>query len=244
VAAPSARRSLCLRAARGRWATFARPPSACSSPFLLRRLVASTGGLTASRLVRSTSPAEPVSRLLTVSYHSLTSSTWDADPALIGSDDVNADSAPLRTSQYEAPAPQPLFPHPLAGMKKILEAGSFFFADGGSWDLSSRVEERLRRAGEGDAGVSLEETGEQACDEDRRFVWNQFLLSGLRDFAAELEDDERAELDAWGVIVRLGQRVAAFEVSMLMPIGDRRSCLSSKASCRRQRSRCPTSRRA
>lgn len=87
-------------------------------------------------------------------------------------------------------------------MKKILEAGSFFFADGGSWDLSSRVEERLRRGGEGDAGVSLEETGEQACDEDRRFVWNQFLLSGLREFAAELEDDERTELEAWGIIVR------------------------------------------
>lgn len=141
-----------------------------------------------------------MSRLLTISYHSLTTSTWDADPALNGSDDFNGDAQ--RTSQYEAPAQPPLFSHPLAGMKKILEAGSFFFADGGSWDLSSRVEERLRRGGEGDAGVSLEETGEQACDEDRRFVWNQFLLSGLREFAAELEDDERTELEAWGIIVR------------------------------------------
>lgn len=144
-----------------------------------------------------------MSKLLTVSFHSLTSSTWDADPSLVDGEDFVSDSATLRSFQYDAASQAAaLFPHPLAGMKKILEAGSFFYADKGSWDLSSRVEERVRRGGEGEAGVSLEEAGEQAANEDSRFVWNAYLLGGLRDFRNELEDDERAELDAWGVIVR------------------------------------------
>lgn len=198
-----------------------------------------------SLLIRSTSPPEPVSKLLSVSYHSLTSSTWDADPTLASQDDFESDSAAIRSFQYYDQASQAtaLFPHPLAGMKKILEAGSFFFADRGSWDLSSRLEERLRRGGQGDAGVSLEETGEQAFDEDKRFVWNQYILEGLRDFRDKLEEEDRDELDDWGVIVRSLPLATHVDLSAEPPICDSHRFRSSKVSCRRQRSLFHTSKR-
>lgn len=108
-----------------------------------------------------------------------------------------------------------MFEHPLSGMKKILDGGSFYFADPGSdWDVSSRLEERVRRERgepssviEETAGVSQESlekdsVGKRIVKEDRRFVWNDFLLGGLREFRAGLEsDEEREEFDRCGFLV-------------------------------------------
>lgn len=101
-------------------------------------------------------------------------------------------------------------------MKKILDFGSFYFADPGSdWDVSSRVEERVRRD-KGEPGSFAEETGggmrtegktpqdelSRNWKEDRRFVWNEYLLSSLREFREGLNDeDEREEFDSCGFLV-------------------------------------------
>jgi len=101
-------------------------------------------------------------------------------------------------------------------MKKILDTGSFYFADPGSeWDVSSRLDERVRR--ERGESASLVETmgagagGKQEdregmlgknWKEDRRFVWNEFLLGGLREFREGIEsEEEREEFDRCGFLV-------------------------------------------
>lgn len=157
----------------------------------------------------STSPLEPVSRLLAVSIHSLSSTTWDAyDPSAAAQSSADPSNSELirEFQYYDSPAPTapPIYDHPLAGMKKILEAGSFYFAgqdgEGGDvWDISSRLEERLRRdTGE---GVSQAEAGQAAASEDRRFVWNAYLLKGMRKFREGLEPTERDEFETDGYIV-------------------------------------------
>lgn len=151
----------------------------------------------------------------TISFHSLSSSTWDTDSAVAEYNSPDqpynpSDAEAFRTSQYRDyanpanPPATPLFEHPLSGLKKILGAGSFFFADPGTWDVSSRLEERVRRAaGE---SISTEEAGDKGRGaSDERFVWNSFLLSGLHDFRDGLEageDGEADEFDQCGFLVR------------------------------------------
>lgn len=101
-------------------------------------------------------------------------------------------------------------------MKKILDNGSFYFADPGSeWDVSSRLDERVRRE-RGEPGSLVETMGGSGNEqegllgknwkEDRRFVWNEFLLGGLREFREGLEsDEEREEFDLCGFLVSLSQ---------------------------------------
>ncbi|KAL7415255.1 Endonuclease/exonuclease/phosphatase [Mrakia frigida] len=165
----------------------------------------------------STTPPEPISKVVSTSIHSLSSSTWDSsslDSSLDPS--IDSSSSSYYSTSSGSSTPLNLFEHPLSGMKKILDNGSFYFADPGSeWDVSSRLDERVRRE-RGEPGSLVETMGGSGNEqegllgknwkEDRRFVWNEFLLGGLREFREGLEsDEEREEFDLCGFLIPMIQ---------------------------------------
>jgi hypothetical protein len=132
----------------------------------------------------------------------LTSSVWD-DLTLVGdslpspSYTEQIDVASLRDMRdysYQQNSTQPpVFEHPCAALKKILSSGSFYYALGPHWDISSRLAERLSRdRGEADLGAF-----------DERFVWNEYIVRSLLDFRERLDIQERADLDRCEFIVRV-----------------------------------------
>jgi hypothetical protein len=167
---------------------------------------------------------------------SLTTSTWDTlessnlstnpyDELTSLARDLSSQSQSPSYNASPNPGPAPLYEHPLASMRKILENGSFFFASpqsaenkgraGRGWDISSRLEERLRREkGGAKGGVSVEEAegrgGDEQKGEDGRFVWNAYLLGGLRQFREGLleEGGERTSFDEAGFLIPVIQGFA------------------------------------
>lgn len=132
-------------------------------------------------------PAEATSRIQGVDFISLTSPAWD--DALGRSPDgtstpvggASSSSSSLGNVPYDNfsfdqvqqgllgagssnQSSQGLEQHPAAAMRKILSNGHFYFSSGG-YDISTRLEERIRRRAEGDETAY-----------DSRFVWNGFLV--------------------------------------------------------------------
>jgi synaptojanin len=144
---------------------------------------------------------ESVGKIHEVNFYSLTSSVWD-DPSGVGDnlpsptyDDQQVDVMSLReirdAYQQNVPPP-PVFEHPCVALKKILSSGSFYYALGKHWDISSRLAERLSRdSGVADVGAF-----------DDRFVWNEYIVRSLLDFRERLDMQEREDLDRCQFIVR------------------------------------------
>ncbi|KAI0306833.1 inositol polyphosphate phosphatase [Multifurca ochricompacta] len=143
--------------------------------------------------------AESVAKIHEVNFYCLTSSVWD-DLSLIGdslpsptyAEQVDVMSMrEMRDSYQQSSAPQPVFEHPCAALKKILASGSFYYALGPHWDISSRLAERLSRDSDAaDLGAF-----------DERFVWNEYIVRSLIDFRERLDMQEREELDRCQFIV-------------------------------------------
>jgi synaptojanin len=171
--------------------------------------------ITSSTEVGNTRPTadspEAVARIHEVNFYCLTSSVWDdltlvgdalASPSYVEQVDVMAlrdardgyqqqqNSAQTQT-QLQAAAP-PVFEHPCAALKKILSSGSFYYALGPHWDISSRLAERLSR----DRG----ETHDLGAFDDR-FVWNEYIVRSLLNFRERLDLKEREDLDRCQFIV-------------------------------------------
>jgi synaptojanin len=160
--------------------------------------------ITSATEVGNTRPSanspESVAKIHEVNFYCLTSSVWD-DLSLIGdalpspSYAEQADVMSMRDS-YQQPQPnsaQPpaVFEHPCAALKKILSSGSFYYALGPHWDISSRLAERLSRdSGTADIGAF-----------DDRFVWNEYIVRSLLDFRERLDMQEREDLDRCQFIV-------------------------------------------
>lgn len=96
-----------------------------------------------------------------------------------------------RDSYQQNSAQPPLFEHPCAALKKILSSGSFYYALGPHWDISSRLAERLSR-GEADLDAF-----------DDRFVWNEYIVRSLLDFRERLDMQEREDLDRCQFVVSI-----------------------------------------
>lgn len=142
---------------------------------------------------------ESMAKIHEVSFYCLTSSVWD-DFSLVG----DALPSPSYTEQVDVmalrdtrdsfqqnSAQPPLFEHPCTALKKILSSGSFYYALGPHWDISSRLAERLLRdRGEADLGAF-----------DDRFVWNEYIVRSLLDFRERLDMQEREDLDRCQFIV-------------------------------------------
>ena len=144
---------------------------------------------------------EYIAKIHEVNFFCLTSSVWD-DLTLVGdalpspSYTEQVDVMTLREnrdSYQQNSAQPPLFEHPCAALKKILSSGSFYYALGPHWDISSRLAERLSRdRGEADLGAF-----------DDRFVWNEYIVRSLLDFRERLDMQEREDLDRCQFIVSI-----------------------------------------
>ncbi|KAK8861609.1 hypothetical protein IAR55_002432 [Kwoniella newhampshirensis] len=156
------------------------------------------------------------SKVLAVEFHSLTSSFWDPpdlvntsiastygeydsldydDPTIAGPGPSSTSTATSSLSQ----AAQQGVENPCNGMRKYLESGGFFFAEGCNWDISSRMGEtnwvQAELNGSNDGIQHPLETF------DERFVWNKSLLAPFLTFRSALSDDMRAQLDSQSLLI-------------------------------------------
>ncbi|KAH9971347.1 inositol polyphosphate phosphatase [Lactifluus volemus] len=160
--------------------------------------------ITSATEVGNTRPSanspESVAKIHEVNFYCLTSSVWD-DLTLVGdalpspSYVEQADVMSMRDSFQQPNSAQPpavaVFEHPCAALKKILSSGSFYYALGPHWDISSRLAERLSRdSGTADLGAF-----------DDRFVWNEYIVRSLLDFRERLDMQDREDLDRCQFIV-------------------------------------------
>lgn len=171
------------------------------------------------------------SRIISVEFHSLSSSFWD-QPGLTNAprsldydyddeyDEVSATYAAAGGNATQISTAQQVgVQHPCSGMKKYLESGSFFFAQDCKWDISSRLssssnwikEQQFNSGG----GHPLE-------DFDERFVWNKSLLEPFLDFRKGLDEEMRQNLDEQAMLIPIIQGFCGS-----LPIHTGRSSLSA-----------------
>ena len=145
-------------------------------------------------LTSKNTAAEHVSRIIGVDFFSVSSSAWDEPAQGDGATTPNGNSA---TSSSQAGLDQPIsslssspgqiYEHPASAVRKILSNGHFYFS-GGGYDISTRLEERLRRRDEGDEAAY-----------DPRFVWNGFLVRGHGRLCTSYERSQPNSIRRWTV---------------------------------------------
>ena len=171
-----------------------------------------------SRTFKSGPGTEPVSRIVSVDFVSLTSSTFDADGLAGPPSSVDLDE--LRPGELD---------HPCAGVRKILTAGTFYFSPSSSarsFDLTTRLEARLARErasakGKGRGSPARERDGGDAeaegggLDVDERFLWNRYLVAPVLNFRSSLPGGMREVFDAAGfAILAIQGFVGSAEVNL------------------------------
>ena len=166
-------------------------------------------------LVSSCSPLSPLlpssslrpSRVTSVEFHSLSSSFWDS-PDIAATTysqyphDIDLDDPYVAPTSYHAgpsttqsQASAQGLENPCNGMRKYLESGGFFYAEGCKWDISTRMgESNWVQAEQGGVAHPLETF-------DERFVWNTSLLAPLLAFRSGLPEDVRQTLDEQSLII-------------------------------------------
>lgn len=126
------------------------------------------------------SPHHP-SKILYVEFHSLSNSLWDPLSVTEASSGYNSpyafepdidDPYGLGGSYTSSPASagtattsltaQQGGEHPCSGMKKYLESGGFFYAEGGKWDITKRASEGGLEGGKGRS--PLDSYDERFCE--------------------------------------------------------------------------------
>ncbi|RPD80946.1 inositol polyphosphate phosphatase [Lentinus tigrinus ALCF2SS1-7] len=142
---------------------------------------------------RPSSPTpETVVQIHDVNFYCLTSPLWD-DLALAGDPLATpsyGDTSDVYMREHGSGTTTPAPEHPCQSLRKIISAGTFYYAMEPQWDISSRLQRRLSRSEPWDA-----------ASYDDRFVWNEFIAKSLLDFRARLDAHERAELDQCQFIV-------------------------------------------
>lgn len=174
----------------------------------------------AQSLTSRYNPEEQVSRIQSVDFYSVSSTTWDdwhggaaglppsASATAGGLDDGYAldhtsvpssgTSSPIPSSSAGSSAdPSVAFAHPATAMRKILSNGHFYFSSG-NYDISTRLEERLRRR---DEDIIDQNDDDRASSYDSRFVWNSFLMDSLLDFRSNLSREEKHAFDDAAFVV-------------------------------------------
>jgi hypothetical protein len=133
-------------------------------------------------------------------FYSLNSATFDeinmaaSDMPLSPSmqDVTEGERDPYSNAYSNANIQQTAYDHPCAPLSKILSQGTFYYAALPFWDISSRLEKRLKHTS---AGKDLKTF-------DQRFIWNEHAVQSLLDFRDRLDETERDELDRCQFIVR------------------------------------------
>jgi len=177
----------------------------------------------AQSLTSRYNPEEQVSRIQSVDFYSVSSTTWDewhggaagvppsASATTGGLDDGYAlDHSSMPSSGTSTPTayssssadPAAAFAHPATAMRKILSNGHFYFSSG-NYDISTRLEERLRRRDEETTEEDADDDlgGHRSSSYDSRFVWNSFLMDSLLDFRSNLSHEEKQAFDGAAFVV-------------------------------------------
>lgn len=149
---------------------------------------------------------EPISRILSVEFVCLTSSTFDTLTSIpLDGQDSFDDAASSSSTTHNRNGTSEVLEHPCAGIRKILCNGSFYYSASGegAFDLSTRLEKRLERETAKSAGTSVAEENEDFEGEefDPRFLWNTFLISPLLKFRASLAAAARSVFDRQDFVV-------------------------------------------
>lgn len=205
--------------------------------------------VTSASNVGSIRPGEPVMRIGSVSFYCLNRALWD--------DAVSLEDLSIRSQSSEAPKaaiaqphdidqpinPQPnIYEDPCASLKKLLSTGTFYFAQEGRFDLSRRLEKRvkfkpsIRRKPPpppvpNAAAVtdplstpsmnSEEKTTASESDQmnlwnyDARFVWNSYMMDPLLEYRNRLESEDRDALDAENFFILAIQGFVGVEETLL-----------------------------
>ncbi|KWU46417.1 DNase I-like protein [Rhodotorula sp. JG-1b] len=163
--------------------------------------------------------AEPINRILSVDFFCLSSSAFDylhapiptaADAYGNGSHQSSTESFEISpstsssnlssASRAELSAPPPTaLEHPCQAIRKILANSNFYFSSGpDAFDLSTRLQARLEKAAERQAGDPGSTDG---IDHDGRFLWNTYLVGPLLSFRTSLSPDMRSIFDEQGFMV-------------------------------------------
>lgn len=165
-------------------------------------------------LVSASSPLPPLlpqsslrpSRVLSVEFHCLSSNFWDSPDLAptpgfgedLSDDDYGGPSNYHSTaSSTQSQAAQQGVENPTSGMRKYLESGGFFYAEGVKWDISTRMGEINWIQAE----KNFDSVPHPLETFDERFVWNASLLRPLLDFRAGLPARDREVLDEQSLIV-------------------------------------------
>ncbi|OCF75027.1 phosphatidylinositol phosphate phosphatase [Kwoniella mangroviensis CBS 8886] len=167
-------------------------------------------------LLPSASSSIRPQKVIGVEFHSLTSSFWDSPELLSAS--ASAQQQALGYDEFDYDDPNPSGPsytsggstmsqaqqmgleNPCNGMRKYLESGSFFYADGESWDISKRLDESNWILSS--IGKSQDHPLENF---DERFIWNSSLLQPFLNFRLNLPHDQRRELDDQALLIPIIQ---------------------------------------
>jgi hypothetical protein len=154
-------------------------------------------------------------RVTSVEFHSLSTPFWDSPELLppptstylhdIDLDDPYYQSSTSTSSQSTASGQG--IEHPCSGMRKYLESGSFFYAEGCAWDITTRM---------GQNNWLQPSTPHPLETFDDRFTWNASLLHPLLAFRSNLPLSTRDDLDLQALLLPV---IQGFTSSHIIPTG-------------------------
>lgn len=150
---------------------------------------------------------EPISKLLAIDFYCLTSSSFDLSAA--STTDLPPPSSSSSISTIDDVTltndDRQLLEHPCAGIRKVLNSGTFYFSPAGNsdFDPSTRLESRLTSS----SSSSLFSISDSPTplNTDPQFTWNLFLLSPLLSFRSSLPLLQQRTLDDSNFLVHLVQ---------------------------------------
>ena len=154
--------------------------------------------VTSASEVGAVRPGEVAMRINSVSFFCINKSMWD--DALVSSSTSTLDSS--MDPDYATAAgsgdvyQSSIYDHPCAGLKKYMSLGTFYYAQGSSWDISTRLDRRTLHL-DSEAGSG----GHSIADYDDRFVWNSYMIEPLLEYRSRMEVEEQRIFDAGGFIV-------------------------------------------
>ncbi|KAG0354337.1 inositol polyphosphate 5-phosphatase [Podila minutissima] len=130
---------------------------------------------------------ESVYKIVAVRFFSLTGNTPDEDmipvPYVESINTFDNDKGPT------------MMPHPCKDLEKVLCNGAFFFSP--QFDLTRSIQTRSLSAGEKGRDTVL--------DRDESFLWNHFMLKEMLLFRSHMEEQDRDQMDAGGLLVHVIQ---------------------------------------
>ncbi|KAF2405568.1 hypothetical protein EJ06DRAFT_486446 [Trichodelitschia bisporula] len=142
-------------------------------------------------------PGETVTRIEAVEFHCVSGSAWDG---VLGegvnrypTEDVDEEGFDGREGAIE---------HPCLALKKLLSSGSFYYS--ADFDVTRRLQKRLN---DDETTIAIDSL-------DAGFLWNSFMIQPLVDFRSRLSRNEKAALDASGMLT---SAIRGFCQEMIVP---------------------------